>query len=182
MKISRSVLAGMFVLLGTLVIFQPSNVHAQTNADISKDAVQVTVQVNINNFTFTPVSIPSGKRLVVQSVNLSGAATTAGAYVQPIVVAASKLGSGSFNYSYFGPNPSVVDPTQFYASYPTTIYADTLMVGPAFAGYTPTFMAFNVVINGYLVDAPKVAASANVSQQDQGPDLKQLGNRSVITH
>lgn len=182
MKISRSVLAGIFVLLGTLATVQSSDVHAQTNADITKDAFQVTVQVNINNFSYTAVNIPSGKRLVVQSMNLSGAATTAGAYVQPIVIAASKLGSGGFNYSYFGPNPSAVDPTQFYASYPTTIYADTLMVGPAFAGYTPTFLAFNVVINGYLVDAPKVAASANASQQDQAPDLRQLGNRSVIAH
>lgn len=182
MKISRSVLAGIFVLLGTFAAFHPSNAYAQTNADIAKDALQVTVQININNFVYTPITIPSGKRLVVQSVNLSGAATTSGAYIQPIVVLASKLGTGSFNYSYFGPNPSVVDPTQFYASYPTTIYADTLVVGPAFAGYTPTFLAFNVVINGYLVDIPKAAASASVNLQDQSADLKQLGNRSVIAH
>lgn len=182
MKVSRSVLAGIFVLAGTMATFQPSNVRAQTNTDIAKDAFQVTVEVNVNNFVFTPVSIPSGKRLVVQSVNLSGAAQTTGPYVQPIVVLASELGTAGYNYNYFGPNVSTVDPTQFYASYPTTIYADTLSVGPAFAGYTPSFMAFNVVINGYLVDVPKAAASANASQQDPGPDIKLLGNHSIVTH
>ncbi|RDS80004.1 hypothetical protein [Dyella psychrodurans] len=182
MKISRSVLAAFVVLLGTLAAFQPSNVRAQTNTDIARSAFQVTVEVNVNNFVFTPVSIPSGKRLVVQSVSLSGAAQTTGAYVQPIVILASELGTAGFNYNYFGPNPSTVDPTQFYASYPTTIYADALQVGPAFAGYTPSFMAFNVVINGYLVDLPKTAASAATSQQEQGPDVKLLGNHSIVVH
>lgn len=182
MKISRSFLAGIFVLLGTLAALRPSSVRAQTNVDIEKNAFQATMQVNINNFTFTPVAIPSGKRLIVQSINLAGAATVTSGFVQPIVIAASALGSGSYNYSYFGPNPSVVDPTQFYAAYQTTIYADKLSIGPAFAGYTPSFMAFNVVINGYLVDAPKVAASTSATQQEQAPDIKQLGNRSVIAH
>ncbi|GLQ46711.1 hypothetical protein GCM10007862_17620 [Dyella lipolytica] len=182
MKISRSFLAGIFVLLGALAVIQPSNVRAQTNTDIAKDAFQVTVEVNINNFVFTPVSIPAGKRLVVQQVSLSGAATTTGAYVQPIVILASELGTAGFNYNYFGPNPATADPTQFYASYPTTIYADTLEVGPAFAGYTPSFLAFNVVINGYLVDLPKNAATTATNRQAPGPDVRLLGNHSIVTH
>src|ERR1700757_1357294 len=130
MKSSRSVLAGIFALLGTLATLRPSNVQAQTNTDITRNAFQVTVPININNFTWTPVSIPRGKRLVIQNISLSGAAISTAGYVQPIVIAATALGSGGFNYNYFGPNPSVVDPTQYYGVYPTTIYADALQIGP----------------------------------------------------
>src|SRR6185312_12440234 len=70
---------------------------------------------------------------------------------QPIVlVTASVAGNNAVSY-YFGPNPSATDPGQYYASYPTTIYADSLSVSPAFAGYTPTFDSFNVNISGHLI-------------------------------
>jgi hypothetical protein len=155
MKINRIVLASALALFSTFAVFPSANLHAQTNADIARNAFQVTVPVNINNFTYTAVAIPAGKRLVVQNVSLSGAAQTAGAYVQPIVILSSSINSGANNLRYFGPNPSATAPGQYYADVQTTIYADTLAVGPAFAGYTPTFLSFNVVITGYLVDLPK---------------------------
>jgi hypothetical protein len=113
------------------------------------------VTVNVTNFTNVPVTIPKGKRLVVQNVSLAGAAQTTGAYVQPYVVLYSSINSATSIPRYFGPNPSVTTPGQYTANVPTTIYADSLSVGPAFAGYTPTFLEFNVVITGYLVDLPK---------------------------
>jgi hypothetical protein len=141
--------------MGTFAALTPAHLHAQTNADIANNAFEVTVGINVNNFVFTPVAIPKGKRLVVQNVSLSGAAQTDGAYVQPIVILSSTLGTAASVLHYYAPNPSVTTPGQFYASVPTTVYADTLNVSPAFAGYTPTFLAFNVVITGYLVDLPK---------------------------
>jgi hypothetical protein len=55
---------------------------------------------------------------------------------------------------YFGPNPSATTPGQYYFAQQTTIYADTLSLSPAFAGFTPTFMSFNVVISGHLISIP----------------------------
>jgi hypothetical protein len=155
LKINRIVLTLALSLLGTFAVFTPANLHAQTNADIARNAFEVTETVNINNFTFTSVAIPAGKRLVIQNVSLSGAAQTSGSYVQPIVILSSTLNSGASNLRYFAPNPSVTAPGQYYADVQTTLYADTLQVSPAFAGYTPSFMSFNVVITGYLVDLPK---------------------------
>lgn len=86
--------------------------------------------------------------------------------MQPIVIFSSTLGANPSNLRYFAPSPSATVPGQYYADYPTTLYADTLEVSPAFAGFTPTFMSFNVVITGYLVNvsvpaqvapAPKIA-------------------------
>jgi hypothetical protein len=154
LKINRIVLAFTLALLGTFAVFAPGNLHAQTNSDISRNAFQVTVPINVNNFTETPVTIPAGKRLVVQDVSLAGAAQ-ANPYVVPIIILSTSINSGAVNNRYFSPTPYPTDPTQFYADMPTTLYADTLNVSPAFAGYTPTFMSFNVVITGYLVDLPK---------------------------
>lgn len=155
MKISRIVAALTLALPAVFAVSNPANLHAQTNADISKNAFQVTVPVNVNNFTVTPVTIPAGKRLVVQDVSFDGAAQTAGPYVVPIIVLTTTIGGGAQNNRYFAPTPYPTDPTQFYSDMTTVLYADTLGVSPAFAGYTPTFMSFNVVITGYLVDLPK---------------------------
>ena len=152
MKINRIAFGLTLTLLGPLAVLAPATVVAQTVPYPPLNAFQVTVPVNITNFTFTTVTIPAGQRLVIQDVSLSGATQTNGAYVQPIIILSSALGSDAANLRYFAPNPSATDPGQYYADYSTTLYADTLQVAPAFAGYTPTFMSFNVVITGYLVD------------------------------
>lgn len=153
MKTSRIVLAGILVFFGAMSTIIPSALNAQNIAN-PLSAFQVTVPVNINNFVFTPVTLPAGKRLVIQNVSLSGAAETTGADIQPIVILGSTLGSGSTNLRYFAPNQSGTVPGQYFGDFETTLYADTLEVGPAFAGYTPNFLAFNVVITGYLVSVP----------------------------
>jgi hypothetical protein len=40
---------------------------------------------------------------------------------------------------------------QLYFAQPVKVYADTLNVEPAFAGYTPYTYVFNVAISGHLV-------------------------------
>jgi hypothetical protein len=159
MKINRIVLTGAITLLGIFAAVHPANLQAQTDADIYTNAFQVTVPININNFNFTAVTIPTGKRLVIQNVSLSGAAQTSGADVQPIVIFSTTLGSEAANLRYFAPleDPQVAG--QYYQDFETTMYADTLEVSPAFSGYTPTFMSFNVVITGYLVSMPQAPPS-----------------------
>jgi hypothetical protein len=152
MKINRIACALTLALLCSFAVFTPANLLAQSSPTPALNAFQVTVPINVNNFTYTAVSIPAGYRLVIQNISTSGAAQTNGAYVQPIVIFSSVLGSESANIRYFAPSPSATVPGQYYADYSTTMYADTLSVGPAFAGYTPTFMSFSVVITGYLVE------------------------------
>jgi len=155
MKINRIILACALALLGTFAVFTPANLHAQTNADIAKNAFQTTVPISITNFNFTVVPIPAGKRLVIQNVSLSGATQTEGPYVQPIIILSTTLGSGTANLRYFAPLEDPKVPGQYYQDFETTVYADTLTASPAFSGYTPSFMSFNLVITGYLVDLPK---------------------------
>ncbi|HEY2859228.1 MAG TPA: hypothetical protein VGJ21_12480 [Terracidiphilus sp.] len=119
------------------------------------------VSVNVNNFVYTPVTIPSGMRLVIDYVSLAGSAQASSGPVQPIVLLNTAVADNQSGTFYFAPNPSTLATTQFYSSEKTVIYADTLFVGPAFAGYTPSFMSFNVVISGHLI--PLMSESAGPS-------------------
>lgn len=112
---------------------------------------QVTVPININNFTYTPVAIPAGQRLVIDYLSYSGAAQTSGSYVQPILLLAVGVANNPPVLHYYGSDPSSAAPGQYYHSENVTIYADTLQVGPAFAGFTPSFMTFSLVITGHLI-------------------------------
>lgn len=112
---------------------------------------QVTVPINVNNFVYTPVTIPSGKRLVIAYVSLSGAAAGSGGGVQPIAILAATV-NGTQALYYFSPTPSSTVADQYYLAQNTTIYADALEVAPAFAGYSPSLLVFDVVISGYLVE------------------------------
>ena len=115
---------------------------------------QVTVPVNVNNFVYTPVPIPAGQRLVIEYVSISGAAQSSSGPVQPIVLLASSVANNSGATFYMAPPANSLLPTQFYHSEPAVIYADALAVGPAFSGYTPSFMVMNVVISGHLIATP----------------------------
>ena len=112
---------------------------------------QVSVPININNFTYTPVAIPAGQRLVIDYISYSGAAQTSGSYVQPILLLSVGVANNPSVLYYYGSDPSSTTPGQYYHTERATIYADTLQVAPAFAGYTPSFMSFNLVITGHLI-------------------------------
>jgi hypothetical protein len=161
MKNKLLTFAGALALFGVLGNFYAPPLMAQTRAALVQDVdqaarapFQVTVPVDVTNFTYTPVSIPSGKRLVVDFISLSGAAGTSGAYLQPIILLSSSVAGGAAALYYIAPQQSGGAPGQYYHSEKTTIYADSLNVGPAYAGFTPTFMIFSVVISGHLVSIP----------------------------
>ena len=115
---------------------------------------QATVQLNINNFTYTAVPIPAGQRLVIEYVSISGAAQSNNGPVQPVALLTTTLAGNPGASFYFAPPADVALPTQFYRGETTAIYADTLEVGPGFAGYAPSFMVLNVVISGHLISVP----------------------------
>lgn len=113
---------------------------------------QATVTINpLTNFNYTQIPIPAGKRLVVDFVSMSGAAASAGGPIQPIIILNSSVGGGSNNLFYFGPNQSTTVSGQYYDHSQVKIYADQLYVGPAFSGFSPSFMIFNVVVSGHLI-------------------------------
>ena len=153
--------AGALALLAVLGKFYAPPLMAQVRAAMVQDVdqparapFQVTVPINITNFTYTPVVIPAGKRLVVDYISMSGAAQTAGADIQPIIIFSSSVAGNPSCLYYIGPQQSGTTPGQYYHTEKTTIFADSLSVSPAFAGFAPTFMAFNVVISGHLVSIP----------------------------
>jgi len=145
-------------LAATLVQVTNTISNPVPNQDVDQPArapFQTTVNVNpVTNFNYTAVTIPAGHRLVVDYVSLSGAASSTGGPIQPIVILNSTIGGGPANLYYFAPPPTSNLPEQFYSAQQTTIYADTLLVGPAFAGFTPNFDNFNVVISGHLISNP----------------------------
>jgi hypothetical protein len=158
MKNKLLTVAAALLLVAIVGKFYAVPVLAQVRAALTQDVdqparapFQVTVPININNFVYTTVPIPAGKRLVIETISINGAADSSGPYVQPIILINSTVAGGPPALYYFGPNPSSTTPGQYYANYEPKIYSDSLRVGPAFAGYTPTFLSFNVVISGHLI-------------------------------
>lgn len=143
-----------FLLASLIVLFTVLSGLISPKLAAQPTPFQTTVAINIDNFNFTPVPIPTGYRLLVQYVSLSGATQTSGAYVQPIIILGSNVNGGPQTLYYFVPPESTAVPGQYYMSQPTAIYADSLVASPAFAGFTPTFMSFNFVISGVLEKIP----------------------------
>lgn len=158
MKNRLLTLAGALALLAVLGKFYAQPVMAQVRAALVQDVdqparapFQAVVPVNINNFNYTSVSIPTGKRLVVDFVSLDGATQSSGAYTQPIILLNSSVAGNPSATYYISAAQSTIAAGQFYQMQPVTIYADSLSVGPAFAGFSPSFMSFNVIISGHLI-------------------------------
>jgi len=156
--------AVLLVLLGILGASYTKPAVAQD----ARDPFVVTVTTNaVTNFNYTQVTIPAGKRLVIQYVSITGAAQSIVNNqvepIQPITILNTTVAGGSANLSYFAPPQNNQLSTQFYMTDQVTIYADTSSLGPAFAGFTPTFDTFNVVISGYLIDIPKTTTTATTT-------------------
>jgi hypothetical protein len=117
----------------------------------AENAFQTSFTLGFDN---VPITIPSGKRLVIDFVEVNGFAQPTAGPVQPDIIFYSTLtGGGSASY-YLQPAPSAVNipgEPQFYLAQPVKIYADTLSVSGAYAGYTPSTFTFNVNISGHFV-------------------------------
>ena len=122
-----------------------------TQAMDAQTAFQVDLTVGFNGQT---VTIPQGQRLVVDFVAIHGVAQSTGGPIQPSIILSSTLNGGPQASYYLQPGPSAVNipgENQLYLAQPVKIYADTLYVSGAFAGYSPSFYSFGVTISGHLV-------------------------------
>lgn len=117
----------------------------------AQNAFQTDISVGFNSQNIT---IPSGQRLVVDFVEINGVVQSNSGPVQPSVIFDSTLNGGPQASYYLEPGPSPVNipgENQLYLAQPVKIYADTLNVSGAYAGYTPSFYSLNVSISGHLV-------------------------------
>jgi hypothetical protein len=114
----------------------------------------LTLGIGAGQSAFLGVSIPAGRRLVVEYVTLSGAASSLSGAIQPVVLFESSLSGGGAANFYVKPDPSSLLPGQFYHSEQVKIYADTLNLALGYAGFSPFVLVFNVAISGHLVAAP----------------------------
>jgi len=153
-------LAGALALAAVLGHFYAKPLMAQVRAALVQDVdqparapFQATVNLTLNNFNFTPVTIPPGKRLVIDQVSYNGAAQTAGSSIQPLILLQSSVAGGPAA-TYYLSSTALTDQGQYYAVTPMTVYSDSLQVGWGFSGFTPTFFNFNVNISGHLVSIP----------------------------
>jgi hypothetical protein len=111
------------------------------------------------NLGLTPqvIAIPAGQRLVVEYVAISGIADSLSGAIQPSIILQSSL-TGVGNASFYlqpGPTPvNIPGANQLYFAQPVKVYADSLSVSPAYAGFAPFTYTFNVAISGHLVPIP----------------------------
>ena len=118
-----------------------------------RGAFQTTVQVGFGT-GLAGVTIPAGKRLIVDYVSIHGNADGNGGVTMPTILIESVLsGGGQANYYI---SPVRVEPTldQYRASQVVKIYADSLFVGVGYAGAVPLVLSFAVDISGHLIDMP----------------------------
>jgi hypothetical protein len=120
----------------------------------AKNAFQVDFNLGLSP---QAIAIPSGQRLVVEFVNASGIANSLSGPIQPSIILQSSLtGGGSANY-YLQPGPIAVNipgVNQLYLAQPVKVYADSLTVSPAFAGFPPFTYTFYVSLSGHLIPVP----------------------------
>ena len=125
-----------------------------TQAVDAKNAFQVDFNLGLSP---QPISIPAGQRLVVDFITISGIADSLNGPIQPSIILQSSLtGGGSASY-YLQPGPTPVNipgANQLYLAQALTVYADSLTVSPAYAGFAPFTYTFNVSLSGHLVPVP----------------------------
>src|SRR5215510_5120442 len=98
-KKSLSALAVTVAVLTVASLSGPKQLLAQAaRAALMKDVdqparqpFQTTVSVNLNNFGYTTVPIPAGKRLVVEFVAIAGSASSTSGGVQPVILLNSSV-------------------------------------------------------------------------------------------
>ncbi len=145
--------AGTFYAMPAMAQARPTLV--QNTDEPARAPFQTTVSLNFSTSTlFVSVPIPSGKRLVIDYVSVSGAAASNSGAIQPVIILESSVaGSPSVNY-YLQQTQSPLVTSQYASAGPMTIYSDSLAVAFAYSGFAPTapgFAVFNVCISGHLI-------------------------------
>jgi hypothetical protein len=120
----------------------------------AKNAFQANLTMGLSTQN---IAIPPGQRLVVEYVSISGIANSLSGAIQPSIILESSL-TGGLNANYYlqpGPSPvNIPGANQLYLAQPVKVYADSLTVAPAYAGFAPFTYTFNVALSGHLVPVP----------------------------
>ncbi len=128
------------------------------DADLpARQPFQATVIVSLNNFRNQPVTIPAGKRLVVEYVTIAGG--TCCTSTQPLILLNASLDGAAATTYYLQPLQSDVAQGQFYRSEMMRVYADQLSVGFGWSGFNPSQLVSNVAISGHLIDLASIFSS-----------------------
>jgi hypothetical protein len=117
-----------------------------------RNAFQTMLNLSLSGTSGTGISIPSGKRLVIDYVSTAGSGPSAG--TQPYIAIFTTVGGGPSVTYTLTPTQSPLAPQQFQHSEKVAIYGDTAFVTLAYAGNTPGFLVANVSISGHLIDIP----------------------------
>jgi len=142
--------AGIFCAKPAMAQARPTLV--QNTDEPARAPFQTVVNLSYTtNTLYVSVPIPTGKRLVIDYVSVSGDANSDAGKIQPYIILTSSVASQANAQFFLSLNQSPLETTQFSSAGPMTIYADTLAVSFAYAGFTPSFANLSVAISGHLV-------------------------------
>jgi hypothetical protein len=141
---------GTFYAMPAMAQARPTLV--QNTDEPARAPFQAVVNISwATNTLYVSVPIPSGKRLVIDYVSVNGDAASDNGVIQPYIIlsstVASQTGAG-FNFPLI---QSPLTKTQFSSASPVTIYSDSLAVAFGYAGFSPSYANFNVIISGHLI-------------------------------
>ena len=141
------------VTLGSVAV--PKKVWIQVKATFVKDvenpargAFAAIVDLDYAGTQGKVVSIPAGYRLVVDYVNVAGAAPPTG--TQIFVQLSTNLSSGGSGVYSLMPVQSALSTDHFVSSNPVTLYADNLYVSLAYSGSAPAYGIMKACVSGHL--------------------------------
>jgi len=117
-----------------------------------RNAFQTSLNLSLSGISGTGLSIPAGKRLVIDFVTFAGSGPSGG--TQPYLEIFTTQGTGPSVGYQLRPSQSTLAPQQFDLAQPVSIYGDNVFVSLAFAGNTPVFLSAGVSISGHLIDMP----------------------------
>jgi hypothetical protein len=118
--------------------------------EAARNAFQASVSLSVSTPSVT-ITIPTGKRLVVEHIAAVAYAYSSSGPIQPLVVAYASHGGGpSADFEYVM-SPYALLANQFSLAQQMMIYADKLTIGFGYAGYTPATLDESVTLTGHLV-------------------------------
>jgi len=149
-----AILAGSVVITPKRLLAQVKYALVRDEDSPARNAFQATFAIN-SNLTGGSVTIPAGKRLVVDFVEAHGAGTGTGGPIQPIVVLSSALTNNpSMNY-YFPMQIVTNGVNQFTDTQKVAVYADSFAVNMGYSGFgPPNSFTFVVNVSGHFIDMP----------------------------
>jgi hypothetical protein len=148
-----AILAGSVVITPKRLLAQVKYALVRDEDSPARNAFQATFTMN-GGLAGGSVSIPAGKRLVVDFVEAHGTAFSTGGPIQPTVVLSSNLtGSPSINY-YLPLQVETNGINQFTETQKVAVYSDYLAVNMGYSGYAPSSFVFVVNVSGHFIDMP----------------------------